>query len=182
MRGQLATLAKQQQSVAKGSTMAEELARTESQAKSRRDLLASLKTGTLGNVDGFSRYLAAFARQRLDGVWLTAIAVGGDENDLVVRGRVLRAELVPTYLRALNGEEVMRGRRVTELSLNAVQEPAPVVTAGQPGEAAAGAPTARRPLRFVEFSMSAPRRLEEAPKPEPAKPAETSEPPRRKSS
>jgi hypothetical protein len=174
VRTQFIALAKQRQAPTKGSPLVEELARTEAQAKTRRDLLANLRTGALGNIDGFSKYLAAFARQKTDGVWLTAIAVGGDENDLVVRGRVLRAELVPAYLKALNTEEVMRGRKVTDLSLSAVQEPAPAVGTGQPGAGAAGAASAHRPNRFVEFSMSAPRRPEDA-----QKPAESPEPQRR---
>jgi hypothetical protein len=92
--------------------------------------------------------------------------VGGDENELVMRGRVLRPELVPSYLRALNNEEVMRGRRVTELTLNAFQEPRPAVGAGQAGAASIASPALRRPDRFIEFSLVAPRRPDEAPKSE----------------
>jgi len=161
-QAQLALLAKEQGQGRNGS-LADELVRLESQAKTRRDLLSSLRTGALGNVEGFSRYLAAFARQRTDGVWLTGLAIGGDENELQVRGRVLRPELVPAYLRALNNEDVMRGRSVTELSLNAVQEPRANVTPGQPGVRPG---TEQAPLRFVEFSLRAPRRPEEPAKPE----------------
>ena len=156
-----------------GTLVADELARSETQLKARRELFESLSTGALGNVQGFSRYLAAFARQKTDGVWLTGFTVGGDENDLLVRGRVLRADLVPAYLRALNKEEVMRGRRVTELTLNAVQAPKPAVGAGQPGEAAVASKGPRRPVQFVEFNMSAPRRADDTAKP-------TAEEPRRR--
>lgn len=161
-QGQLATLAKAQQGQGKESALAGELARAEAQARLRRELLSSLRTGALGNVEGFSRYLAAFARQKIDGVWLTGIVVGGDENELVVRGRVLRPELVPAYLKALNHEDVMRGRSVTELSLSAVQEPRAAVAPGQAGAPAA----AQRPLRFVEFNVTAPRKAEAPAKPD----------------
>jgi hypothetical protein len=165
-QSQLAALAKTRGAQGLSAGLAEELARTEAQVKLRRDLLASLRTGALGNVEGFSRYLAAFARQRTEGVWLTGLLVGGDENDLVVRGRVLRPELVPSYLKALNHEDVMRGRSVTDLTLNAIQETRPAVAAGQPGAAPPAAQETRRPLRFVEFNIRAPRRPEEAAKPE----------------
>ena len=162
-RTQLANLVKQQAPGGKSTALADELARTEVAAKTRRDLLTSLRTGALGNVKGFSRYLAALARSRTDGVWLTGVAVGGDENDLQVRGRVLRPELVPEYLQALNTEEVMRGRRVTELTLTAVRETKAEVAAGQAGATTAPA-AAHEPTRFVEFSVVAPRRPEEATK------------------
>jgi hypothetical protein len=164
-RTQLAALAKELSPQGSGGALADEMARTEGRLKGRRDLLTSLRTGDLGNVEGFSKYLAAFARQRVDGLWLTGISVGGDENDLVLRGRVLRPEIVTAYLRALNNEPVMRGRRVTELSLSASQEPGGVVPPGTPSaapsgpgapkSAAASAPHA--PTRYVEFSLIAPR-------------------------
>lgn len=165
-RTQLAGLLKRQGPPGKNTALADELVRTEASAKSRRELLTSLRSGALGNVKGFSRYLAALARSRTDGVWLTGVVVGGDENDLQVRGRVLRPELVPAYLQALNGEDVMRGRRVTELSLTAVREPAVAVPAGQAGASAAAAAAPRAPTRFVEFSVVAPRRPDESPKTE----------------
>jgi len=168
LRAQLAALAVQRESRGKGDALTQEVARLQAQAKLRRELLSSLRTGALGNTQGFSRYLEAFARRRIEGVWLTGISVGGDENDLVVRGRVLRAELVPSYLKALNSEEVMRGRRIAKLTLSAIEQPKPVVSVGQAGSAASGnaAATPERPLRFVEFSLSAPRHLEAPARPE----------------
>ena len=168
-RAQLAALTKELGGQGKG-TLLDELARAEAQVKSRRELLASLQTGVLGNVQGFSRYLAAFARQQSQGVWLTGISLGGDENDLLVRGRVLRAELLPPYLRALSHEEVMRGRRVTELRLSASQDPAAAVAPGQPGAASPASAAPRRPTRFVEFSLLAPRTLADTAKPEAGEP------------
>lgn len=167
-RTQLAGLAKEFAPQGRSAALAEELARAEARVNGRRELLNSLQAGELGNVQGFSKYLAAFARQSTEGVWLTGIAVGGDENDLVVRGRVLRPELVPTYLRALNREEVMRGRRVVELSLSASDEAKGSVSAGQAGAGAPQPAAAGRPTRYVEFSLVAPRTIAAAPKSAPA--------------
>jgi hypothetical protein len=158
-RTQLAALAKELGPQGSGGTLAEEITKTEARLNARRELLTTLRTGELGNVEGFSKYLAAFARRRIDGVWLTALTVGGDENDMVVRGRALRPELVPSYLRALNGEEVMRGRRVTELSLTANRE---AIGAPLPGTPTGAAPVAQppqqhAPTRYIEFSLVAPR-------------------------
>ena len=59
----------------------------------------------------------------------------------------------------------MRGRRVTQLTLNAVQAPKPAVASGQPGEASLGSKAEQRPVQFVEFNLTAPRGAEEAAKP-----------------
>jgi hypothetical protein len=138
----------------------EEVARAAARLKQREELLAVLRTGGLGNTEGFARYLAAFARQPMAGVWLTGFTIGGDESELQLNGRVLHSDLVPAYLRALNKEEVMRGRRVAEMRLTAREEKdVPVAVApaaGTPvGTPAAAKPPATTTLRYVEFSISA---------------------------
>jgi hypothetical protein len=60
---------------------------------------------------------------------------------------------MPVFLRALNNEPIMRGRKVTELKLTAKAEP----RAGK-GE---GDRTAE-PRAFIEFSLTAPLQMAEA--------------------
>jgi hypothetical protein len=122
------------------------LAQLEAEIKVRQATLNALASGELGNTTGFSEFLAALGRHALPGVWLTRIAIGDAGNDLVVEGRVLRPELMPAYLRALNGEAMMRGRRVTDMRLAAAS-----------GKSAGGEPAA-----FIEFSLAAPLELREA--------------------
>ena len=142
--------------------LADEAARLTTRLKQREEMLGVLRTGGLGNTDGFARYLGAFARQSMNGVWLTGFTIGGDEAELLVSGRVLHPDLVPAYIRALNREEVMRGRRVAELRLTAREErDAPGTTA--PGANPAATPAVAR--RYVEFSMSAVRGNVAAPDP-----------------
>ena len=138
-----------------------EVARLEAEVKARRALVATLQGGELGNTDGFSQYFAAFGRRPMRGVWLTGFSVGDSGNALNIRGRVLHPDLVPAYLKALNHEEVMRGRQVTDLKLVARDESAQ--RRGTP----AGAPAAGvvvGPDRFVEFDLSAPLRTADATK------------------
>lgn len=135
----------------------DEIARASARLKQREELLGVLRTGGLGNTDGFARYLTAFARQTLGGVWLTGFSIGGDESQLLVSGRALHPDLLPAYIRALSREEVMRGRRVSELRLTAREErPAPGTAA--PGANPAGeSRPAPAPTRYVEFSFIASR-------------------------
>jgi hypothetical protein len=127
-----------------------EVARLEAEVKARQTTLQALNTGELGNTAGFSEFLAAFGRQATPGIWLTSITIADSGNDLLVQGRALRAELMPAFLRALNNEPMMRGRRVTELKLSA-KTPAP---ADKGARASAG---------YIEFSLTAPLQLAEAP-------------------
>lgn len=136
-----------------------EVARLEAEVKARRALVATLKGGELGNTEGFSQYFAAFGRRPMPGVWLTGFSVGDSGNELKVRGRVLHPDLVPAYLKALNHEEVMRGRQVTDLRLVAHDESA--ARRGTPGAAPAAGAVAE-PDRFVEFDLSAPLRVADA--------------------
>jgi len=135
-----------------------EVARLDADVKSRQATLDALGTGELGNTAGFSDFLAAFSRQALPEVWLTGIRIGDSGNDLVVQGRALRAELVPAYLRALNQEPMMRGRRVTEMKLAAH------------GAEPAAKDRSAEPEHFIEFTLTAPLRVAEAPAAKGAKP------------
>ncbi len=145
-----------------------DVASLEADVNARQSVITALQSGELGNTAGFSGYFAAFGRKTMPGVWLTGFSVGESGNELQVRGRVLHPDLVPAYLRSLNGESVMRGRQVTELKLTAKEAsaaPQPAAPAG----ARAGAPPATplaTPQRFVEFSLVA-----QLHAPEPAKSA-----------
>lgn len=149
-REQLIKLGSQLAAQGKSKALEAEVGRLESEVKARQTTLDALGTGELGNTAGFSGFLAAFGRQAIPEVWLTGIRIGESGNDLMVQGRTLHPELVPTYLRALNDEPVMRGRRVTELKLAAKDGPAPKGRAVEPE-------------RYVEFSFAAPLRPEAPP-------------------
>lgn len=123
------------------------VARLEHDVAARQGTLDALGGGELGNVAGFSDFFAAFGRQAMAGIWLTAITVDGSGAELTVNGRALRPELVPAYIRKLSEEPMMRGRRVTDMRLTA--------KAVQPKAGST------EPERFVEFALSAPVRAAE---------------------
>jgi len=121
----------------------EELSRAEAELKVMQDLSAAVQ-GAVGANAGFSQYLAAFARQPVSGLWLTGLTVTVD--DLEVRGRALRPELLPVFIRRLNREEALRGRGFFELKVTSHED------APRPG-AAKSAALADAPQRFVEFAL-----------------------------
>jgi hypothetical protein len=147
-RDQLVKLTAQIAAHGKSKTLEIEVARYEADLKARAATLEALNTGQFGNTSGFSSFLAAFGRTALPGVWLTGFTIGDSGNELLVNGRALRADLVPDYLAALNGETMMRGRRVTEMKL-ASKEAAPVARSAEKDRRA-------EPERYVEFVLQAP--------------------------
>ncbi len=149
-REQMIRFSKEHSAQGASRALTDELARTQQRLQQRQALLAEIKTGVGGDAEGFARYLSALARQHVPGVWLTGVQIGAKDSDLVIKGRALESQMVPAYIRALNREAPMAGRRVAELQMTAKGEPAP---------AAAGAPAAaKEPARYIEFSLSIPLR------------------------
>jgi Tfp pilus assembly protein PilN len=124
-----------------------EVARAETEVRTRLATLEALNAGELGNTAGFSDFFAAFGRQAMHGVWLTGFSIGEAGNTLTVSGRALQADLVPAYLKRLNNEAMMRGRRVIEMKLAAKEAPVP---------SSAAKPVAGSPEQYVEFAFVAP--------------------------
>lgn len=160
-RGQLAKLAAEFSPAGRSKLLEEDVARVEARLQSRLELLAAVTSGISANLEGCSGYMAAFARQAMNGVWLTGFTLAAN-GELSIKGRVLNADLVPAYLQALNREAVMRGRSVAELTLAARELPADPAPGASPADKpaadkpAAGKPQA--PMRFVEFSVNLARR------------------------
>lgn len=127
--------------------LASEASHLEKVRENQKAILASLRGTEFGSEMGFSAYFEAFARRTLGGLWLTGFSVGGGGNELVVQGRAVRADLLPPYLARLNEEDVMRGRKVTEMRLAAKEE--------KPAE---GTPSTKA-VHYVEFTMIAPRTI-----------------------
>jgi hypothetical protein len=126
----------------------DEISRFEGMIKAEQEVLNILEGGSLGNSEGYSKFLVALARQRTSGLWLTGFTVNGVGDELSIRGRVLHADLVPQYIRQLNREAAMRGHAVAELSLKRVEEPSTAATKSD------SSVSASLPQRYIEFALS----------------------------
>ncbi|HZP88032.1 MAG TPA: PilN domain-containing protein [Burkholderiales bacterium] len=132
--------------------LANELSAAESRLAQRTSLLDDVKTGVGGDVQGYSRYLTALARQTMPGVWLTGLDIGGKSSALVIKGRALDSALVPAYMRALNRAAPLSGRRVDELRLSAKETPQSPPGAHRDPQAP------REPESYIEFLLAIPMR------------------------
>lgn len=110
----------------------------------RRVLLGEIQSsGTFA----YSEYLRAFARQTVQGLWLTSIQIGEAGVQLNLSGRALQADLVPVFISRLKRESVLQGRPLEALAITRG------VTATEPKRA------------VVDFTVSSPAPGTEKPKP-----------------
>jgi hypothetical protein len=137
-----------------------EVAALDARLTGRQEIIDALKSGAVGNIGGFSDYMRAFSRQIISGLWLTGfdIALGG--NELAIQGRTLSADLVASYLKQLNQEKALQGRRFASMRID--QPPpdaASLPKAGQkadksvPDQKASKEQKSATP-RYLEFTIS----------------------------
>lgn len=94
----------------------------EAQLKARQEMVDALKHGgPIGSTEGYSEYMRAFARQSVDGLWLTGFDITGAGSEMAITGRTVRAELVPAFVQRLSQEPVMKGRQFAYLRISAPQ-------------------------------------------------------------
>lgn len=101
----------------KNQTLENRVAELDEQLRGEDAVLNVLKGGNLGNTSGYSGYMRAFARQVVDGLWLTGFSIQGSGKDMSIVGRALSPELVPAYILRLNQEDVTEGREFAALEV-----------------------------------------------------------------
>lgn len=117
---------------AKSEAMEKRVAELEERLKGEEAVLDVLRGGSLGNTEGYSEYLRAFARQTVSGLWLTEFTITGAGMDMAIGGRTLRPDLVPQYIQRLNQEPITQGRAFAALEMK--QAEAQPATADKPAQ------------------------------------------------
>jgi hypothetical protein len=100
-----------------GKQLEDELKQLEAQAAAQDSMLNLLKSGALGNTEGYSEFMRAFARQSIKGLWLTAFDITGDGAQMSLSGAVVSPQLVPAYIQRLGKEKVMQGKTFSTLQM-----------------------------------------------------------------
>jgi len=94
-----------------------ELKQMEARASAKQALVDTLKSGSIGNTQGYSEYMRAFARQAVNGLWLTGFDLTGDGAQMIMSGGVLSPDLLPAYVQKLSQEKIMRGKSFSALQM-----------------------------------------------------------------
>lgn len=119
----LARLEAQQPVEAKSKLLENEIARLSNELSKRKQVQDLLSTETMGNTKGFSGYLEAFARQHVQGNWLTKITIAKGGKNLRLEGKTLSSELVPVYMDKLSRETLLNGTSFNVMELIRPVEP-----------------------------------------------------------
>lgn len=115
----------------------DELKQVEAELSAQKEIVETLKSGAIGNIEGYSEYMRAFARQIVGGLWLNGFNIVGDGTQISLSGGAINPQLVPSYIQRLNREKVMRGKTFAALQ---IKQPKPMAN-----KAAA--------TNYLEFSM-----------------------------
>lgn len=85
-----------------------------------REIALKLRSGAFGSIDGLSSYLEGFARQHLEGTWLTRVRIQAGGRAIGLDGKALLPDLVPAYIDRLSHESAFEGTSFSNMELNAV--------------------------------------------------------------
>lgn len=67
---------------------------------------------------GYAAVMKAFARQKVEGLWLTGFTIDNQSDQLNIKGNALQADLVPEYIARLGREPALQGKLFSALNMN----------------------------------------------------------------
>jgi Tfp pilus assembly protein PilN len=117
VEAQVSVLRAQNSGQLKNTSLESALAKTEAEIKAKQQIADVLKSRDFGNTQGYSSYMAAFARQIPTGVWLTGFTILGGGSEIALQGRTLKPELVALYVSQLKRENIMQGKSFSALKM-----------------------------------------------------------------
>ena len=131
----------------KSATLGAEIVAAQEELAMLQSATATVQRGGFGDTVGFSPYFRAFARQSIDGLWLTDVKVASGGAAIGIQGNALQAPLVPQYMGRLAQEPVMKGKAFATLAIDTVAAPQVVLAGGAAPQAAPATPS------YLKFSL-----------------------------
>ncbi|MDR1662708.1 MAG: PilN domain-containing protein [Azoarcus sp.] len=123
-QNQLKALAARQAERSTDPQLASRIAQRKLWLENRRQAFNILRNGDIGQSRGFSGIMTALARQTPEGLWLTGFDIQSGGHAILLRGRLISENLLPSFVERLNHEADLRGRRFAALEVISVP-PAP---------------------------------------------------------
>lgn len=129
----------------------EDIRKLEADIIAQQRAFDTIRKGGLGNTKGYSEYLRAFARQIVNGLWLTGFTIRGAGAELELRGRTAQPALIPAYINRLKQEPAMQGKSFAALVVEAPE--AEQNKAVQATDATTNAVKVKQRAPYLEFVL-----------------------------
>jgi hypothetical protein len=136
----------------------DQITQLEQKETMQQQILQTVNQSTATPEKGYAALMRAFARQSLDGLWLTGFSVDSSTEKLNISGRTLQADLVPEYISQLGKEPALKGKLFSALNMNLPKAEAAKNAALQANTDAASSPASTassQPVlpHYIEFAL-----------------------------
>jgi Tfp pilus assembly protein PilN len=84
----------------------------------QQQILQTVKLSSATPEKGYAALMHAFAKQSVDGLWLTSFSIDSSTENLNISGRTLQADLVPEYITRLGNEPALKGKLFSALNMS----------------------------------------------------------------
>lgn len=119
---QLAQVTERQAPARRSALLDDQLRQVRRELEQKQRVIGALERRDGARSAGFSEYFAGLGRQRLNGLWLTRIAVHEDGR-IELHGYTEQAQLVPRYLQRLSKEPAFRGTEFRSIGIQRTEAP-----------------------------------------------------------
>ena len=99
-------------------TLQEQITQLEQKEIMQQQILRTVGQSSATPEKGYAALMRAFARQSLDGLWLTSFSFDNQTEKLNISGRTLQADLVPEYITHLGNEPALKGKLFSALNMS----------------------------------------------------------------
>lgn len=136
----------------------DEIIQLEQIEKMQQQILQTVKQSRANPEKGYAALMRAFAKQSIDGLWLTSFDYDSQSEKLSITGRTLQADLVPDYISNLSVEPALKGKSFSALSMNLPKADDIKTAALQTNTSAASSPAVSNASqsevpKYIEFAL-----------------------------
>ncbi len=141
-------------------TLIDQIMQLEQKETMQQQILQTVNQSSATPEKGYAALMRAFAKQSLDGLWLTNFSFDSATEKLNISGRTLQADLVPEYISHLSKEPALKGKMFSALTMNlpkadVTNSASPSATVATSSVAPASPAQARQlaKSRYIEFAL-----------------------------
>ncbi len=136
----------------------DEISQLEQKEVMQLQILQTVNQSSASPDKGYAALMRAFAKQSMDGLWLTSFNFNSKSEKLNISGRTLQADLVPEYISRLRSEPALKGKLFSALNMSLPKAEASKTSVLQTNTSAASNSVSAETLqpvapKYIEFAL-----------------------------